>query len=120
MSTTQESLRTLHDVDLDSLICTDFGTPLSRNASRSSDGIERSNAQGHLPATTKRDVIGPGLPTDSGIDSESELELCSDPPNCQVAHRRQPLRLRTRVSEICFCVESSMGRDIHETENKNV
>lgn len=115
MSTTTQSPRTLLDVGLGSLICTDFGTPLSRNASRSSDGIERSSVQDHLRATKMRVAIGPDLPTDSGIGSASERELCSDPPNGQVAHPRQPLRLRIRVSEICFCVESWMGRDMNET-----
>lgn len=103
------SLRTLLVVGLGSLICTDFGTPLSRNASRSSGGTERSSVPDHLPATKMRVAIGPDLPTDSGIGSASERELCSDPPNGQVAHHRQPLRPRIRVSEICFCVESSMG-----------
>lgn len=116
MPTTMQSLRTLHDVGLGCLICTDFGTPLSRNASRSSDDTERSSAQDHLRATKMRVAIGPDLPTDSGIGSASERELCSDPPNGQVAHHRQPLRLRIRVSEICFCVESSMGRDMNETK----
>ena len=113
----QQSFRTLPDVGLGSLICTDFGMPLSRNALRFSEGTERSSVQDHLPATMKRVVIGPDLPTDSGIGSASERELCSDPRNGQVAHHRQPLRPRTRVSEICFCVENSMGRDMNDTNN---
>lgn len=115
MSTTMQSLRTLLDVGLGSLICTDFGTPLSRNASRSSDGIERSSVQDHLQATKMRVAIGPDLPTDSGIGSASERELCSGPPNGQVAHHQQPPRPRIRVSGICFCVENSMGRYMNDT-----
>jgi hypothetical protein len=117
MPMTRESPRTLHGVDLGCLICTDFDTPPSRNASRSSDGIERSNVQGRLPATTKRVVTGPDSPTDSGIDFESGPGLCSDPPKCQAAHRRQPLRPRTRASGICFCVGKSTGQGMDETKN---
>lgn len=122
MSTTQERLQTLLGVDPGFSTCTGSGTPLLRSASRSYDGIGPSNAQGHLPATRKRAAIGPGLPTDLGKSFVSGPELCSDPLNKQVAlaHLRQPPRPRTRVSEICFCVENSMGREMYETGNKNV
>lgn len=59
MQTIMRSLRTLLDVGLGSLIYTGFGTPLSRSASRSFDGIERSSVQDHLRAMKMRVVTGP-------------------------------------------------------------
>lgn len=118
MSTTMQSLRTHLDGGLDCSICTDFDMLLSRNASRSSDGIERSSVQGHRPAMKMRVVIGPDLPTDSGIGSASGRELCRDPLNGQGAHHRRRPRPRIRVSGICFYAENWTGRDMNDT-NKN-